>query len=103
MFDGDTYQPELDIDRLKSQLDRVRWLMEDGEWRTLAQIQGIIGGSESGISARLRDLRKEKFGSYIVNRRHRGEPSFGLFEYQLIHEDKKPEFKLESNGQVVFI
>jgi len=66
--DGLTYSKEHDQDRLKSQLSRVKRLMRDGEWRTLTDIQQAVGGSEAGISARLRDLRKTRHGSHGLKR-----------------------------------
>jgi|SRR5215469_10796086 len=82
---GDTYDPLLDKDRLGTELRAVYSLMIDSEWRTLKEIQAQIGlGSEAGISARLRDLRKARFGRHTVNRRRRGDGKDGLFEYQFI-------------------
>jgi hypothetical protein len=80
-FDGSTFQPERDGERLRSQLQRVRDLMIDGQWRTLQQIAHHVGGSEAGVSARLRDLRKPRNGAYTVNRRHVED---GLHEYQVV-------------------
>lgn len=79
-FDGETYLPERDGERLRSQLQRVRDLMIDGQWRTLAVIAVRAGGTEAGVSARLRDLRKARNGGYTVERKYLGE---GLFEYRL--------------------
>lgn len=83
-FSGETYEAEHDHDRLFAQLYRVRGAMQDGEWRTLYEIEAITGDSVQSISARLRDFRKERFGSHTVNRRRRGLEKRGLFEYQLI-------------------
>lgn len=83
-FDGGTFDPELDGNRLRAQLWRVRRLMQDGEWRTLPEIRDATGDPTQSVSARLRDFRKEKFGGHTVNRRRRGEGRSGLFEYQLI-------------------
>jgi hypothetical protein len=84
-FDGATYQPIFDRHRLTGQLLRVAKLMSDARWRTLGEIKlAVFAGSESAISARLRDLRKEKFGSHLVERRHRGEAERGLYEYRLL-------------------
>ncbi len=83
LFDGFTINKNLDDIRLKGLLHRVYRLMDDHRWRTLSEIQKEVGGSEAGVSARLRDLRKEKFGSHIVNRRRRGEGKKGLHEYSL--------------------
>jgi hypothetical protein len=80
-FDGETYSSALDGPRLSSQFDRVLALMRDGTPRTLWQIQERCGGSEAAISARLRDLRKARFGGYRVNRIRR--PN-GLWVYQVL-------------------
>jgi hypothetical protein len=59
--------------------------LSDQQWRTLAEIRACTKcGSEAGISARLRDLRKHRWGQHTVNRRRRGNGEDGLFEYQLI-------------------
>jgi len=83
IFDGVTYSSELDGERLSSQLERVRRLMADGKWRTLAEIRAECGGSEAACSARLRDLRKPKFGGHVVERRRRGDGRKGLHEYRM--------------------
>jgi DNA-binding transcriptional regulator GbsR (MarR family) len=90
-FDGETFNPGLDRARLTGQLFRVYLLMADGHWRTLREISETTGGSEASVSARLRDLRKEKFGGHTVERQRRGEPKAGLWEYRLAvkHEQLK--------------
>lgn len=80
-FDGKTYDPSKDHKRLRGQLGRVHGLMRDGEWRTLRRIANGCGGSEASVSARLRDLRKPKYGSHVVERRR---VSGGLYEYRLV-------------------
>lgn len=84
MFDGETYEPALDETRLLGQLGQVRRLVSDGEWHTLRELAAGARGSEAGISARLRDLRKEKFGSFTIERRRAGAPSSGCFEYRMV-------------------
>lgn len=79
-FDGSTYDPLMDKDRLATLLGRVFSLMADGRWRTLAQIRERVGGSEASVSARLRDLRKRPFGAYTVEHRR---VAGGLWEYRL--------------------
>ena len=83
-FDGDTYEAELDHDRLTRQIDRIRSVMLDGKWRTLYEIAAATSDPEQSISARLRDFRKLKFGSWTVERQRRGEPKEGVFEYRLL-------------------
>jgi hypothetical protein len=79
-FDGETYDRRRDHGRLSSELGRVKDLMIDGKWRTLADIAMVVGDPEASISARLRDLRKKKFGEYIVERRYLYD---GLWEYRV--------------------
>ena len=80
-FDGITYEPKRDYTRLKSQIGRVFELMKDGQWRTLEQIANTVGGTEAAVSARLRDHRKEKYGSHTVERWNVGN---GLYRYRLV-------------------
>ncbi len=82
-FDGVTYEPKFDATRLRGEMARVYDVMIDGVWRTLHEIQGFTRDPEASISARLRDLRKAKFGSHTVERRRRGDPKRGLFEYRV--------------------
>jgi len=79
-FDGATIEPARDHDRLRAQLHRVLNAVSDHEWRTLHQISAITGDPEASVSARLRDLRKDKFGGYTIERQYAGE---GLWEYRL--------------------
>lgn len=80
-FDGRTIDHEKDHGRLAAQLARVRTLMLDSAWRTLPEIEAITHDPQASVSARLRDLRKEKFGGYTVERRRRSE---GLHEYRVL-------------------
>lgn len=82
-FSGRTYSREFDRDRLNAQLARVYDLMVDGRWRTLAEIETATGDPQASVSARLRDLRKRKFGGFTVERRRRGEAKMGIWEYRV--------------------
>ncbi len=79
--DGDTYQAELDFNRLNNQAEEIFEIMSDSKLRTLADIAYSTGYGEASVSARLRDFRKEKFGSHTVNRFR---DIKGKFLYQLI-------------------
>ncbi len=86
-FDGVTYEPAFDSSRLRGEMARVYDVMAGqyyAFWLTLREISQITGDPEASISARLRDLRKAKFGSHTVNRRRRGDPKAGIWEYQLL-------------------
>ena len=80
-FSGATYSEPRDGERLRGQMAKVLALMEDGNWRTLAQIAAAVNGSEAGCSARLRDARKPRYGSRVVERRY---VKNGLHEYRLV-------------------
>jgi hypothetical protein len=89
-FDGPEYVPERDWQRLTTQLGRVWSCMRDGQWRTLKEIAENTGDPEASISAQLRHLRKPRFGSHTVDRKHvRG----GLFKYRLLPKASVPERK----------
>lgn len=83
-FAGATYDPATDDERLSGQLLRIYALMKDGNWRTLQEVAEATGDPHASVSAQLRHLRKPKFGSYVVNRRPRGERTAGLYEYQVL-------------------
>ena len=83
-FSGSNYVPGLDGKRLTGQIKRIYDLMRDGRWRTLSEIEFITGDPQASISAQLRNLRKPEFGSHKVEKRRRGEPTHGLWEYRLI-------------------
>ena len=83
-FNGSDYDPKFDNERLTGQIKRIYELMIDGQWRTLAEIESVTHDPQASISAQIRHLRKERFGSHIVNKRSRGERVVGLYEYQLL-------------------
>lgn len=85
-FDGETFEPERDGPRLTKALECVLWVLCDGKWHSLQEIQDQIieefgkQFSQAGISARIRDLRKDRFGGFDVEHIHiKG----GLWRYRL--------------------
>lgn len=88
-FDGNTFDVELDGARLGKQLHRVYSVVKQGRWLTLNEIATITGDPESSISARLRDLRKSKFGANEINRRRRG--GGGQYEYRFVIKEGEPQ------------
>jgi hypothetical protein len=90
MFNGPDYSPGDDEPRLLGQHERIRDLMLDGRWRTLAEIASETNDPAASISAQLRHLRKPRFGSWIVEKRTRGERQHGLYEYRLLPGDGRP-------------
>ena len=82
-----TLDRALDKPRLDTLRERIRRLMVDGRWRSLEEMQAVTGGRETGVSAKLRDLRKCRFGAYTVERRRRGDPKSGHWEYRMTGGD----------------
>jgi hypothetical protein len=80
-FNGSDYNHNLDGPRLGNQLNKIFELMKDAEFRTLEQISLITSVPSPSVSAQLRHLRKQRFGSHTVNKKNFGG---GLFMYQLI-------------------
>lgn len=89
LFGGSTYDPALDGARLKGQWQRVFDVLKGGKAMTLAEIQRAIEkttgvhDSQTGISARIRDFRKKKFGGHWVHSSRRGDQKRGVWEYRL--------------------
>jgi hypothetical protein len=79
LFDGQTLD-DRDTPRLKRQLDGVLRALKTGGWWTLSRLAEEAGGSEAGVSARIRDLRKLRWGAHTIDRRRL--PG-GLYQYQL--------------------
>jgi hypothetical protein len=83
-FAGDTYVPQLDRARLGEQLQRVLDVVSDGQWRTPEELEAATGDRWASISARLRDLRKPRFGGHDVQRQRLKEYDRGNFRYRLV-------------------
>lgn len=79
--DGSTYNHARDGQRLHKQHNRVLAAMQDGQEHTLAELAKKTGDPEASVSARLRDLRKPRFGSHVIERRY---VERGLFTYRLV-------------------
>lgn len=79
--DGITFDATKDTARLNRQMELVYGVMKDGGWYTLAEVSQRSGAPEASASARIRDLKKQKFGGHVVERRRR---SKGVFEYRLL-------------------
>jgi hypothetical protein len=89
---GATFDANLDGKRLTSQLEKVKAAMKGGAWWTLAKLAQTVEGSEAGVSARLRDLRRPENGGHTVKReRVKG----GLWRYRL---EMQSELNLEKQA-----
>lgn len=81
MFSGATFDPALDGERLNTQLHRVYDVLRDHAWHTLPELREKCGGSDAALSARIRDLRKPRFGFHTIESRRVRE---GLWAYRLV-------------------
>lgn len=80
-FDGhDGYIPQRDDGRLRGQALAVWRILADCNWHTIPELSSATGGSEAGVSARIRDLRKPRFGGHSIEREH---VANGLHRYRL--------------------
>lgn len=80
-FHGSDYDKTRDVKRLTVQIEVIFNLMADEKFRTLRDIALLTDYPEASISAQLRNMRKESFGSHTVKKRH---VKNGLYEYSLI-------------------
>src|SRR5262245_10856013 len=80
-FGGASYEPSRDYERMNGQLRRVYEVMKDGHWHSLESLAREAGGTVASVSARVRDFRKRKYGSRLVERKHIKE---GLFLYRMV-------------------
>ena len=77
-FSGRTYHAARDHDRLSRQYDHVFAIMRDGKPRSLLDIRKTLYRRYNrieptqSISARLRDMRKARFGGHAVERSYEG-------------------------------
>jgi len=84
--DGSTYNHDEDYDRLNRQMKDVFRAVADGAWHTPPELEDKTGHSWASISARLRDLRKDKYGGYIVEREYLAK---GLWMYRIAGKREK--------------
>jgi hypothetical protein len=57
--------------------------IQDERWHTLSEIAAHTKDPEASVSARLRDLRKPRFGSHTIEREY---VERGLFRYRLVKQ-----------------
>jgi len=72
------------IEGKQSQLQQVLQILQLGSWVTLYSMASLIGASDAGISARVRDLRKSQHGGYNIIKR---KISKSTWQYRLVNND----------------
>ena len=78
--DGATYERSRDLTRLNGQALAVYNVMSSGNWYTLSLLSKLADAPEASVSARLRDLRKPKFGGFDIQSRYLG---CGMWQYRM--------------------
>lgn len=94
-FDGAVYEEEKDVVRLSGQIERVHTILAQSKdvWLTVSEIQikianeFLLDDPECSISAQIRNLRKERFGGYMIEKQRRGSEDSAIWEYQLQPEN----------------
>lgn len=101
-FQGSDYERQHDLVRLTNQLERIKALMSDHQWRTLREIEDVTGDNGASISSQLKNLRKKPQGAYTVEKRIRGDRRDGLWEYRVgergTHTPVKPAVLLRAEA-----
>ncbi len=88
---GPAYEARHDSARIRAQMKRIRALMLAVDWLSLQEISALTNDPPASVSAQLRHLRKARFGAYVVEKRRRGPPGQGLWEYRVINPNKKEQ------------
>ena len=92
---GPAYDPNTDAARIGKQHEVIRdLLLAKRKWWTLAEIERATDYPQSSISAQLRHLRKEKFGSWNVEKRKRG--GSNTCEYRINGKQDTPRQSTQS-------
>ena len=85
-FDGDDYVDSRDRQRLKGQMQRVYNCLNDYRWWTVDDICRVTGDRNgASISAQIRNLRKPKFGAYIIEKEHKRN---GLYAFRMLPQEE---------------
>jgi hypothetical protein len=79
-FDGRTFVQSRDGERLGAQMAAVLRTMGDGDWWTLTALSAVTGAPEASVSARIRDLKKARFGSHKIESQY---VRRGLWQYRM--------------------
>ena len=88
-FDGATILEQPDApERLSGLWERVHAYVMEHPSVELWELAEATGGSEASVSARLRDLRKERFGRHEVERSYQGS---GVYRYTVQRSLACPE------------
>lgn len=89
LFDGlDDLEGDTKDLRLAGQLVRVYEAIRNHEWWSLRDLSEAVGGSATSMSARIRDLRKDRFGGFTIDKQMT-DP--GLYRYRLVPNSGNPD------------
>jgi hypothetical protein len=84
LFDGVTISPQVDDNRLTILQGRVYSYLRQHDWVTLRQLSEACNGTETSVSARIRDLRKSRWGSHEIHTCH--VTGDGVWRYKMVSD-----------------
>lgn len=71
--------------RLDSLRERIRECLRSGGWWTLRELETVVGGHGTGVSAKLRDLRKPRYGGHTIEAER---VCAGLWRYRMVPQPR---------------
>ena len=83
---GKNFSRARDGERLARQTRAVWNVMRVMGWRTLPELASVLDEPQQSISARLRDLRKPRFGGWDVQRQYEGN---GVWAYRVLKPEER--------------
>lgn len=95
--DGETYDDDRDRRRLSRQRQRTYEALSDHRWHTSVELTELVGDNWASVGARLRDLRKEQYGGYTIERRC---VRRGLWEFRMAEEDSSSRLQVKLQEQI---
>jgi len=96
---GPAYSEQLDRNRILTQMEVLRdYMLKQGWWLSLAEIEKASHYPQASISAQLRHLRKIRFGGYCVDKRRRAN---GAWEYRVLPPEARTQKQATLFGEVI--
>lgn len=85
-FDGETYRAAYDYDRLKNGVQKILWILLDGEWHGTQELRDRVMPS---ADTRVRDLRKPWYGSLEIEEEPDPDTNMGRYRLDLESVDEE--------------
>lgn len=86
-FDGETYRAAYDYDRLKNGVQKIFWILLDGQWHGTLELRDRVMPS---ADTRVRDLRKPWYGMQEIQ--EEPDPTTKMGRYRLLLDSVEEEW-----------